>query len=301
LIAYGGPETLADVRPYLANVLRGRNVPQTRIDEVAHHYELFGGHSPLTELTRRQAAALGAALRSRGCALPVEVGMRNWTPYLHETLAALRARGVGRVCGVIMAPHQSYASWQQYQENVAEARARLGDVPEVDYIAPWYDAPGFVEAEADRVAAALAEIPAERGVDMPIVFTAHSIPVCMAEASPYVAQVTASARLVAARLGHDRWSVAYQSRSGDPREPWLGPDVSEVLRELAGAGAGEVVVAPVGFVSDHIEVLYDLDTEARATAERVGLGFHRAGTVMDHPAFVETLADRVVDLVAAPR
>ncbi|HYM70466.1 MAG TPA: ferrochelatase [bacterium] len=302
LIAYGGPDTLADVRPYLANVLRGRHVPQARIDEVAHHYELFGGHSPLTELTRRQAASLEAALRARGHVLPVFVGMRNWTPYLHEALAEMRSRGVRRAAGIIMAPQQSYSSWEQYQENVAAARARVGgDVPEVGYVAPWYDAPGFVEAQADRVAAALAAVPAGRRADTRIVFTAHSIPVRMADASPYVAQVAASARLVAERLGHARWSIAYQSRSGDPREPWLVPDVSDMVRDLAGAGATAVVVTPVGFVSDHIEVLYDLDTEARAAAEAAGIGFHRAGTVMDHPAFIRALADRVEALVATPR
>jgi len=302
LIAYGGPDTLADVRPYLANVLRGRHVPQTRVDEVAHHYELFGGHSPLTELTGRQAASLEAMLRARGHTLPVYVGMRNWTPYLFETLAEMRSRGVRRAAGIIMAPQQSYSSWDQYRENVAEARSRVGaDAPEVEYIAPWYDAPGFVEAQADRAAAALAAVPAGRRVDTPLVFTAHSIPVRMADASPYVAQVAASARLVAERIGHSRWFIAYQSRSGDPREPWLAPDVNEMVRDLAGAGAPAVVVIPVGFVSDHIEVRYDLDTEARAAAEAAGIGFYRAGTVMDHPAFIGALADRVEALVAAPR
>jgi len=294
LIAYGGPNGPADVRPYLSNVLRGRCVPTSRIDEVAHHYELFGGRSPLTELTRRQAATLEGVLRRRGHALAVYVGMRNWTPYLHETLAEMRARGVRRAVGVIMAPQQSYSSWDEYQENVAEARAHVGaDAPEVDYVAPWFDAPGFVEAQAERVAGALAEVPPARRAATPIVFTAHSIPVRMAEASPYVAQVSASSRLVAERLGHARWSVAYQSRSGDPCDPWLEPDVGQVIRGLAAAGTSDVVVAPVGFVSDHIEVLYDLDTEARAAASAAGIGFRRAGTVSDHPSFIEMLADRV--------
>jgi len=298
LIAYGGPDTWDDVRPYLANTLRGRRVPPQRIEEVAHHYELFGGHSPLTALTRRQAAALEAALRSRGHALAAHVGMRNWTPYLHEALGAMRADGVRRAVGIIMAPQRSYSSWEQYQQNVADARARLGDgAPDVDYVAPWFDRRGFVEAQADRVAAALAEIPAARRRQASIVFTAHSIPVAMAEASPYVAQVAASARLVAEHLEHARWSVAYQSKSGDPRDPWLDPDVRDVIRDLAAEGARDVVAVPIGFVSDHIEVLYDLDTEARATAKRAGIGFHRAATVMDHPAFIGMLADRVEDLI----
>ncbi len=300
LIAYGGPHTPADVRPYLANVLRGRHVPASRIEEVAHHYELFGGHSPLAELTARQAGALERALSRRGRALPVLVGMRNWTPYLRDALDEMRTRGVRRAAGVIMAPQQSYSSWEQYQENVAEARAHVGAAaPEVEYVAPWFDAPGFVEAQAARVADALGAIPPDRRAAARLVFTAHSIPVRMADASPYVAQVTTSARLVAARVNCPRWSVAYQSRSGDPREPWLEPDVTSVIRELAAAGVRDVVVVPVGFVSDHIEVLYDLDTEARAGASSAGVGFHRAGTVMDHPAFIEMLAGRIEELVRA--
>ncbi len=300
LVAYGGPEHVDDVRPYLANILRGRRVPPARIDEVARHYELFGGRSPLAALTRRQAAALEADLRARGQALPVRVGMRNWTPYLHEALARMRDEGARRVLAIIMAPHQSYASWEQYQENVAEARSRVGaGAPSVDYLAPWFDAPGFVEAQADRVAAALARMRDAGQREAPLLFTAHSIPVAMAERSPYAAQVRTSARLVAERLGCPRWFVAYQSRSGDPREPWLGPDVNEAIERLAAGGDAAAVVVPVGFVSDHIEVLYDLDTEARATAARAGIAFYRAGTVMDHPAFIRMLGERVAAHVAA--
>jgi ferrochelatase len=298
LIAYGGPDGLADVRPYLANVLRGRRVPQSRIDEVARHYERFGGRSPLTALTRRQAAALEAELRARGHALSAHVGMRNWTPYLAEALAEIRSRGVRRAIGVIMAPQQSYASWEQYQGNVEAARREIGEeAPAVEYISPWFDRPGFVEAQADRLARALADIPEGRRADAAVVFTAHSIPVRMAEASPYVAQVAESSRLVAARLDHARWSVAYQSRSGDPRDPWLDPDVRDVIRALPAGGARDVVTVPIGFVSDHVEVLFDLDTEARETAIECGLGFHRAGTVLDHPAFIGMLADQVETLI----
>ena len=294
LIAYGGPERPADVRPYLANVLRGRRVPEERVEEVAHHYELFGGHSPLTELTLGQAAALEADLREHDVPLPVLVGMRNWTPYLHEALARMRDRGVERALGIIMAPHQSYASWEQYQENVAEARARVGPgAPDVDYLLPWFDRPGFIEAQADRVSAALEAVAPQHRGDVPLVFTAHSIPEAMATRAPYVAQLTASARSVAARLGRARWFVAYQSRSGDPRDPWLDPDVNAVIRHLAAEGARAVVVVPIGFVSDHIEVLYDLDTEARETARTAGVAFHRAGTVGDHPAFIHMLGELV--------
>jgi ferrochelatase len=294
LIAYGGPDRLDDVRPYLANVLRGRSVPQERVEEVAYHYEIFGGHSPLTELTMRQAAALEADLRARGLALGVDVGMRNWRPYLDDALGRMRAQGVRRALGIIMAPHQSYASWTQYHENVADARARVGEgAPEVHFLGPWFDHPGFIEAQADRVSAALAGVPADLRRTIPLLFTAHSIPRVQAEQSAYVEQITTSARMVAERLGHPRWLVAYQSRSGDPRDPWLDPDVKEVIRGLAAGKDEAVVIVPIGFVSDHIEVLYDLDVEARREAGRDGVAFYRARTVMDHPAFIRMLGDMV--------
>ncbi|HEV2283643.1 MAG TPA: ferrochelatase [bacterium] len=294
LIGYGAPERPEDVRPYLAAILRGRRVPPERLDDVAHHYDVFGGRSPLTELTRRQAAALEETLRTRGLPLPVYVGMRNWTPYLHETLAAMRDAGTRRAIGIVLAPHRSYASWEQYQENVADAQTRVGArAPAVEYPGPWFEHPGFVGAQADRVAAVLRAMPEEEREGTTLVFTAHSIPAAMAARSGYESQVTASARLVAARLGHAAWRVAYQSRSGDPREPWLEPDVTDVLRDLSAREVRAAVMVPVGFVSDHIEVLYDLDTEARATAAGFGIAYYRAGTVMDHPAFVGMLADLV--------
>jgi len=294
LIAFGGPDRMDDVRPFLANVLRGRRVPPERIEEVVHHYALFDGHSPLTELTRRQARALQADLDTRGPGIPVYVGMRNWSPYLHETMVRMRADGVRRAVGIVMAPHRSYSSWDQYHENVAEARAQVGTgAPEIAYLGSWFDHPGFVEAQAGRAAAALSAVPAAQRNAVPLIFTAHSIPSAMAAASPYVDQVTTSARLVAARLQHPAWSVAYQSRSGDPRTPWLGPDIKDAIRDLGQNGARAVVVAPIGFVCDHIEVLYDLDTEARQVAGVAGLAFHRAGTVMDHPAFIRMLGDLV--------
>jgi protoporphyrin/coproporphyrin ferrochelatase len=294
LIAYGGPHRREDVRPYLARILRGRNLPVDRIEEVARHYEIFGGRSPLAELTTRQAAALEADLAERGPSIPVHIGMRNWTPYLHEALDRIRSTGARRVLGIIMAPHQSYSSWDQYKEDVAQARARLGEgAPAVEYLAPWYDRPGFIAAQADRVADTLAEVPEAWRREIPLVFTAHSIPVSMASVSPYVAQITASARLVAERLEHPRWDVAYQSRSGDPRDPWLEPDVKTVIRDVARGGGRGVVVVPIGFVCDHIEVLYDLDTEARDVAADAEIAFYRARTVMDHAAFIGMLGDLI--------
>lgn len=294
VIAYGAPERAEDVRPYLAGILRGRRVPPARAEAVAHHYDVFGGRSPLNDLTRRQGAALERILTGRGLPLPVHVGMRNWAPHLHETIGAMRDVGVRRAVGIVMAPHRSYASWEQYHENVAEARARVGEgAPEVEYVGPWHAHTGFIGAQADRVEAALRAMPDREREAAALVFTAHSIPAAMGSRSDYPGQVTASARLVAARLGRALWQVAYQSRSGDPREPWLEPDVNDVLRDLAARRVPAAVLVPIGFVSDHIEVLYDLDTEARATAAGLGVAYNRAGTVMDHPAFIGMLADLV--------
>jgi ferrochelatase len=300
LIAFGGPVRMEDVRPFLANVLRGRPVPPGRIEAVVHHYERFDGHSPLTALTFRQAEALQADLASRGPRIPVYVGMRNWTPYLHETLARMRTDGARRALGIVMAPHRSYSSYEQYQENVAEARARIGQgTPSVDYLGPWFDHPGFIEAQADRIVTTMATVPAEQREMTSLIFTAHSIPSAMASKAPYADQLATSARLAAARLRHARWSIAYQSRSGDPRTPWLDPDINDVLRGLRTDGEQAVVIVPIGFVCDHIEVLYDLDTEARETARHAGVSFHRAGTVMDHPAFIQMLGDLVRSRMAA--
>jgi ferrochelatase len=291
LIAYGGPERAEDVRPYLRGILRGRPVPPGRVEQVAHHYELFGGRSPLTELTRRQAAALEAALHARGRRMRVYVGMRNWHPYLSDTLAAMRDAGVRRVLGIVMAPHRSHASWEQYHQNVADAKMRVGPrAPDVEYVGPWFDHPAFIEAQADRVRHVLNGLPAGQRSAAFLLFTAHSIPAAMAARSRYEQEFQTTARLVAAGVARVQWQVAYQSRSGDPREPWLEPDVNSALRDLAGRGVPTVVIVPAGYVSDHLEVLYDLDTEARNTAGEAGIAYHRAGTVMDHPAFIEMLA-----------
>jgi len=294
LIAFGGPSKMEEVRPFLANVLRGRSVPPERVELVVHHYELIGGRSPLNELTFRQARGLEAELRIHGPAMPVYVGMRNWTPYLNDTLARMTADGVRRAVGVILSAQQNDAGWGRYLRDVAEATARLGGrAPQIDFADEWHAHPLFIKAVSEQVAQALDKLPHERRAATRIIFTAHSIPAAMAETSPYVSQVTAGAQLVAAALAHPNWSVAYQSRSGNPREPWLGPDICEALRQLASEGAGDVVVVPLGFVCDHVEVLYDLDIEARQVATDVGLNFVRASTVNDHPLFARMLADVV--------
>ncbi|MGH7314273.1 MAG: ferrochelatase, partial [Candidatus Rokuibacteriota bacterium] len=294
LIAFGGPTAPDEIRPFLEGVTRGRRIPPARLEEVAHHYEQMpGGRSPLNELTEAQAGALGAALAAGGPALPVFVGMRNWRPWLRDTLAAMAAQGHRRALGVILSPLRTEASWERYMADVAEARAATPRAPDVVFAPAWFDHPGFVEALADRCRRTFERVPAAARSQTPLVFTAHSVPVAMAAASPYVADFTAASREVASRLGHGRWSLAYQSRSGSPGEPWLEPDVNDVLRVLAHEGARHAVVAPIGFVCDHVEVLYDLDVEACATARAAGLTLHRAQAVNDHPAFIAALAELV--------
>ncbi len=294
LIAFGGPTAPREIRPFLEIVTRGRGVPPERLEEVARHYERMpGSRSPLGALTLAQARALERELARSGMPLPVFVGMRNWHPFLHETLADMTARGLKRALGIILSPLRTEASWERYQQDVADARAKVGGAPEVTFARAWYDHPRFIEAVADRARASLAEIPPAVRVRSPLVFTAHSVPVAMADASPYVADLTAAARAVAERLGHQRWSIAYQSRSGSPRDPWLEPDIGDVLKRLAANGERQVVVVPIGFVCDHVELLYDLDVEAHAIASAHGLALHRAAAVNDHPEFVAMLADLV--------
>ncbi len=292
LIAFGGPERPEDVRPFLRRVTAGRPIPADRLEAVARHYDEIGGRSPLNELTRRQAAALAAALGRAGDARPVYVGMRNWPPLLADALAEMRARGHRRALGIILSTFQTEASWDRYVADVAAARAAVGaDAPELVYAPAWSEHPCFLDAAADRVVEALTRVPADRRAAAPLIFTAHSVPAAMAAASPYAAQLAAAARAVAARLGRARWTVAYQSRSGAPRDPWLEPDVGDVVRALAREGARDVVVSPIGFVCDHVEVLYDLDVEARRAAAAAGVAFHRAAALNDHPSFVAMLAD----------
>jgi ferrochelatase len=294
LIAFGGPTGPGEIRPFLELVTRGRRIPPERLEEVAHHYEQMpGARSPLNELTERQAAALRQALARRGRSLPVFVGMRNWHPFLRDTLAAMTGAGHRRALGIILSPFRSEASWERYKEDVAAARAGVPGATEVAFAPAWSTHPGFVAAAADSVRAALAAVPAAERAQTPVVFTAHSIPRAMADTSPYASDFAAAARAVAGCAGATRWSLAYQSRSGSPREPWLEPDIGQVVQRTAASGARHIVVMPLGFVCDHVEVLYDLDTEARALAAQSGLAFHRAAAVNDHPAFVDMLADLV--------
>lgn len=294
LIAFGGPEKIEDVRPFLANVTKGRPIPPQRLEEVIHHYELFGGCSPLTEITRRQARALQILLEREGPKLPVYIGMRNWRPYLSETLARMAQDGVKQALGLILSAQQSEAGWERYQQNVVEARAQVGGLaPIVTYTPGWHNHPLFIDAVADLTQSAFEHLPDIRRPNTPLVFTAHSVPTALPSTPVYVQQIEEGARQAAEKIGQQNWSIAYQSRSGDPRTPWLEPDIGAVLRKLGSDGVQDVVVSPIGFVCDHIEILYDLDTEARKIAVQHNLNMVRAGTVNDHPTFIRMLADVV--------
>jgi ferrochelatase len=299
VVAFGGPLGPADVRPFLANVLRGRRDNPERVEEVAHHYDLFGGVSPLTDLTMRQARALEEVLAARGIRIPVRVGMRNWHPYLSDTLAELSRGGVRRAIGVLAAAQRSYSGCLQYKENVRDAQAQLRhsgiSAPDVVYVGDWHQHPGFIEANADHVRAAFSKLPDALRARARLVFTAHSIPVSMAERYPYVAQLQATARLVADAVGCSDWALVYQSRSGRPGDPWLEPDVCDYLRAERERGLDAVVLCPVGFLCDHVEVLYDLDVEAAEACRNSGITMVRAEAVNVHPRFIETLADAVLD------
>ena len=298
LISFGGPQGMDDIRPFLANVLRGRPVPPARVDEVAHHYELFGGVSPITAFTQRQAEGLQARLARSGAPLPVFVGMRNWHPFLHDTLRDMSKAGVRRAIGFIMAAQASYSSCQQYRENVRDARrvvrdAGLADI-EMTYVPGWHLHEGFIRANAAHVRAALETLPADRQAGARLICTAHSIPTRMAEQSTYREQLEESARAVAQCAGIGDWTLVYQSRSGRPQDPWLGPDVCDYLREAAANGLPAAVLCPIGFVCDHIEVLYDLDQEAAAVAQSAGLPLVRAAAANDDPLFLDMMADVVL-------
>lgn len=295
MIAFGGPTKPEEIRPFLSNVLRGAPVPPERLEEVARHYEQLGGRSPITELTFRQAKSLAALLEREGPALPVYVGMRYWHPMTSETVAQMVRDGVNRAVGLIMAAHDSgAASWGKSVSAVADALVAAGPrAPHVDFARPCYNHPDFIAAMAEQIRLQLQAISPALRPRTALLFTAHSIPSSMAASSPYVQQLHESCRLVADALEHPDWSLAYQSRSGNPREPWLTPDVRDALRKLRAEGFRSVVLAPIGFVCDHIEVLFDLDVEAKTEADALGLELKRANTVNDHPLYIRALADLV--------
>jgi ferrochelatase len=296
VVAFGGPEGPDEVIPFLENVLRGRNVPRERMLAVADHYAHFGGVSPINGQVRALIEALEPELRRRGINVPVYWGNRNWHPMLADTMARMTADGTRRALGLVLAAYSSYSSCRQYREDIERARAAVGDAaPPVDKVRVFYNHPDFIAANTDRVRHALDQISADQRETVHLAFTAHSIPTTMADNCDYSAQLTETCRLVAESLGFDpdRWRLVYQSRSGRPTDPWLEPDIVDHLRTLRNEGVSDVVVHPIGFLSDHIEVLYDLDEEAQHACSEIGLNMVRAGTVGTHPMFVRMLGELI--------
>jgi ferrochelatase len=307
LAGFGGPEGQDDVIPFLRNVTRGRGIPDERLEEVAHHYRHFGGVSPINQQNRELKAALEAELAARGIDLPVIWGNRNWDPYLADALREAKERGFTTLLGLATSAYSSYSSCRQYREDFAMALEATGldDELRIDKVRQYFDHPGFVEPFVDGVRAALAGL-AERGIAdsaIRVLFATHSIPTGDADRSgpsggAYPAQHLAVAEVVMREAASDvPWQLVYQSRSGPPTQPWLEPDVNDVIAALPGEGVEAVVIVPLGFVSDHMEVLWDLDTEATETAEEHGLVAIRTPTPGTHPAYVRGLVDLVLERV----
>jgi ferrochelatase len=304
IVSFGGPEGMDDVMPFLENVLRGKNVPPERMRAVAQHYELFGGVSPINAQNRKLIAEIEEELNANGPPLKVYWGNRNWHPMLADTLRKMRDDGVKRALAFFTSAYSSYSGCRQYLENIDQAREEVGaDSPMISKLRAYYNHPGFVEPNIENVRAALEQIPPDRRNAAHLAFTAHSIPQVMASKCDYEAQLLETCRLVADGAQFPNWDLVFQSRSGPPQMPWLEPDICEHLSELKEAGASDVVIAPIGFVSDHMEVLYDLDTEARKHCEEIGLNMIRASTVGAPPSFVRMIRELVLERIdpATPR
>lgn len=297
IVSFGGPEGPDDVLPFLENVTRGRNIPRERLLEVAEHYHHFGGVSPLNGEIRAMLAKLVAELNKHGPHLPVYWGNRNWHPMLRDAVQQMADDGIRHALALFTSAFGSYSSCRQYREDIARAREEVGDdAPQIDVVRRFYNHPGFIEAVAARTVEAIAELPDDCRGAAHLVFTAHSIPVAMAATGPYEAQLREACRLVAEALGGREWQLAFQSRSGPPSQPWLGPDVESTLRAIAAKnGAREVIIVPIGFLHDHMEVVFDLDVEIRDLCEELGLTMVRAATPGLHPRFVQMLRELVLE------
>lgn len=304
VVSFGGPEGPDDVVPFLENVTRGRDTPRERLVEVGAHYGLFGGVSPINQRCRELIAALEAELAAHGPHLPVYWGNRNWHPFLTDTVRQMRDDGVRHALAFVTSAYSSYSGCRQYLDDIAQARAAIGPLaPVIDKIRPFYDHPGFIDPMVRNVTEALASLPAEHRPRARLVFSAHSVPLSMADTSAYVSQVREAARLVAERAAPGRgFDLAWQSRSGPPQVPWLEPDIGDHLTALAAAGDTDVVVVvPIGFIADHMEVVYDLDVQAAHTARAAGITMVRAATVGAAPEFVAMIRELVLERLDAAR
>ena len=297
IVSFGGPEGRDDVLPFLENVLRGKNVPRERMLEVAEHYYHFGGASPINEQNRRLVAALERELAEHGPRLPVYWGNRNWPPLLPDTLAQMGRDGVERALAFFTSAYSSYSGCRQYRENIAAAQELIGETaPRVDKLRVFYNHPGFIEPMVESLRRCLGGIADPQRGTSTVLFSAHSIPNAMAENCRYEAQLREASRLVAEGAGVENWELVYQSRSGSPQQPWLEPDICDRIQQLhAASGLADLIIVPIGFISDHMEVLFDLDTDAKNLCEQLGIRMQRSATVGDHPRFVSMIRELIVE------
>lgn len=294
IMSFGGPEGMDDVLPFLDNVLRGKNVPEARKLEVAHHYEAFGGVSPINKQTRDLKAALEAELRRSGIDTPVYLGNRNWAPYVTDVVREMRDAGVKKFLTFVTSGFSCYSGCRQYREDVIRACEAIGDdAPSFDKIRVYYNHPEFIAVTADNWRAALESFPPERRSGVHTAFTAHSIPKPMSDNSDYLVQLQTACSLTADVAGIANWQLVFQSRSGPPHMPWLEPDIGEHIRELHGRGVRDLIILPIGFISDHMEVLYDLDHEAHDLCKDLGVSMVRAGTPGCHPRFIAMIRELI--------
>jgi ferrochelatase len=297
VVSFGGPESKEEVIPFLENVLRGKNIPRERLLAVAEHYYHFGGKSPINEQTRDLIAALKTELQRNGPDLPIYLGNRNWHPLLPDTLRQMKQHGIRRAIGFVTSAYSSYSGCRQYREDIARAQGEVGPgAPEVDKLRAFFNHPGFIEVTIERVRDALQAVPADARQNVQIIYTAHSIPLSMANTSDYVTQLQEVRRLVSTARAQTNDVLVYQSRSGAPGQPWLEPDILDYLRRVKAEGlASAVVLAPISFISDHMEVLYDLDIEAQQLCDSLALPMTRAKTVGVHPKFISMIRELILE------
>lgn len=293
LLAFGGADSLEAVEPFMKNLMGGRIPPPPLVEKMKARYQLIGGKSPLPEITAKQAAKLEELLNLKGGNYKVVVGMRHWHPFISEALDKLTAYGVGKIIGLSMAPFYSQVSSGTYEEELKRAAASLDNPPEVVFTEPFYNSALFIEALAQRISETIADVPGNKRENIPVIFSAHSLPMtCIEQGDPYVKQLEQTVQLVANELGLGNWFIAYQSKGGGQGQ-WLGPTVEEVMQELKDKGSTDVIVVPVGFVSDHIETLYDIDIAQKKFAESLGLGFYRTAALNASDLFIQALAEIV--------
>ena len=298
LIGFGGPTSMAEVRPFLQSVLEGVEIPQSRLDEVTRHYEIFQGASPYNEITKRQKESLEFWLKVRGASLPVYIGLRHALPSFQGVFEAMKHDGVQRVLGFVLSSFRCYASFEKYIKKLEEGRsAARAESIIVDYMENFYDQPLFLEAQISKIRSAVSDLSIENLTKTFFLFSAHSVPVPMSSESGYARQFEKASRQIVQDLKLAHWDIAYQSRSGNPRDPWLEPDVRGFIASLDPSRFRRVVLVPIGFLCDNVEVLYDLDIEAREAVEKKGLIYLRASTVTDHPKFIEMIGGQILQKI----